>query len=72
MLGASVLVANPKSVESRLHSGVLDIAERIERHGSKEFFRLKPGVSLFELNERILKLTFAHRIKVSDILERLG
>lgn len=68
MLGISALVIAPKAVEQRVHQGVLDIADRIEVHGSKEFFKIKPGKSLFDMTERVLKLTFAHRLNARDLV----
>ena len=68
MLGMSVLVAHPKQVETRVHDNVGDLAERVRTHGSCEFFRLAPDKTLFDLTERVLKLTFAHRLNVRDLV----
>jgi len=67
MLGMSVLVAHPKQVEMRVHDNVGDLAERVRTQGSCEFFRLAPDKTLFDLTERVLKLTFAHRLNVRDL-----
>jgi hypothetical protein len=68
MLGMSTMVAQPKAVEQRVHASILDLADPVECQGSREFFRLKPHVTLYQLTERVLKTTFAHRLNIMDIV----
>ncbi len=68
MLGMSVLVARPKQVEALLHARIGDLAQRVRTQGSCEFFRLAPTVTLFDLTERVLNLTFGHRLNVRDLV----
>jgi hypothetical protein len=68
MLGMSVMVGQPRRTEQRVHESLGDLADRISLHGSCEFFLIKEGISLFDLTERVLKTTFAHRLNVRDLV----
>lgn len=68
MLGMSVMVAQPRKTEQRVHEGLGDLADRLSLQGSREFFLLKEGVTQFDVTERVLKTTFAHRLNVRDLV----
>jgi hypothetical protein len=72
MLGISVLVKNPRAIESRLHSAALELADPLRVRGATEFFVLKPFVTLFEMTELVLNTTFCYRVNIREILNSVG
>ncbi len=58
----------PRQTERRVHENVADLAERLSLQGCTEFFLLKPGATLFDLTERVLKTTFAHKLDIKTLV----